>query len=368
MTTVCLSPDAVFDGKTLRRDIALRINGDVVELVTGDLPGAIGVNGTVSAGFVDLQVNGGGGVLLNTRPTVAGLHRIAAAHRAFGTVRLLPTVISDTPDVLDRAVDAVITNDGAAGILGLHIEGPHIAEARRGTHAARFLRPMDDRTMSAVERLRLRSHAVMITVAPEMCTPDQIAALADMGAVVSIGHSDCDAETLSTALAAGARCGTHLFNAMSQMTARAPGVVGGLLDAGAYAGLICDGHHVSDAMIAIALRAQKTPERLFLVSDAMPTVGGPDRFTLFGEVVGLNAGRLVNAEGNLAGAHLSQAAGLGNLVNRIGIAPDRALSMVTRIPAEAIGLPDLAEINGRHVADLVVVDNGMAVRPLASVL
>lgn len=368
MTPIYLRPDAVFDGYTLRGDVTLQIAGGIVRPIASSPQDSQWISGIVAAGFVDLQVNGGGGVLLNATPTVGGLRRIAAAHRGFGTVALLPTVITDAPEVLAAAADAVIANAGADGILGLHIEGPHIAAAKRGTHAARHIRPMDELTLDIVARLRAAGHTVIITVAPEACPSEGIAALASMGAVVSIGHSDSDAATVANALSAGASCGTHLFNAMSQMTARDAGVAGGLLHGGAYAGIICDGHHVADQMIALALRAQKIPDRLFLVSDAMPTVGGPDRFTLYGDEIRLEAGRLVNAEGRLAGAHLTQAAGLARLVDKIGVDTASALQMVTTIPAKVIDRPDLARIEGRSPADLVLLDTNMAARPLTDAL
>jgi N-acetylglucosamine-6-phosphate deacetylase len=365
--SVWLYPDAVFDGGSLHEGMAVEIAEGVIRQVAPPPSEATRISGIIAPGFVDLQVNGGGGVLLNTAPTVAGLQTIAAAHRAFGTTALLPTVITDAPDVLQAAADAVIENGGTDGILGLHIEGPHIAETRRGTHAARFIRPMDETTMQVVSRLRAAGHVVMITVAPEACTSAQIGELAQMGAVVSIGHSDCDAAALQAALDAGATCGTHLFNAMSQMTGREPGVVGGLLNAGAYAGLICDGYHVADDMIRLALRAHRYPERMFLVSDAMATVGGPDRFTLYGREIALQDGRLVDAEGRLAGAHLTQGAGLARLVQVIGLGREQALRMVISTPAEVIGRSDLESLTGRPARDAVLIDPAMQVRALAEV-
>ncbi len=360
-----LQPDAVFSDGALQQGMAVEIAGDMIRQIAPAPQDARRISGVIAPGFLDLQVNGGGGVMLNTAPTVAGLQTIAAAHRAFGTTALLPTVITDAPEVLQAAADAVIKTGGADGILGLHIEGPHIAAARRGTHAARFIRPMDDTTLAVVRRLRSAGHGVMITVAPEACTADQIGALAQMGAVVSVGHSDCDAARVQAALDAGATCGTHLFNAMSQMTGRAPGVVGGLLNAGAHTGLICDGHHVADDMIRLALRAHQRPERLFLVSDAMATVGGPDRFTLYGREIALQDGKLVDAEGRLAGAHLTQAAGLARMVQVIGLGLEQALRMVIATPAEVIGRPDLASPTGRPVQDAVLIDPALQVRALA---
>jgi N-acetylglucosamine-6-phosphate deacetylase len=252
-------------------------------------------------------VNGGGDCLLNDTPTLAGMETIAAAHRRLGTVAILPTLITAPPEVLDRAAEAALAARGRPGLVGLHIEGPHIAPARRGTHAAEFIRPFDQRTLTVVRRLREGGVPVMITLAPEAAQPAQIAELAATGAVVSLGHTDATAEQVRAALAAGAGCFTHLFNAMSQMQNRAAGVVGAAINSAAPAGFICDGIHVADEMLSLAIRARPVPDAMFLVSDAMPTVGGSDRFTLYGREIRVSEGRLINAEGSLAGAHVTLA-------------------------------------------------------------
>ncbi len=213
-------------------------------------------------------------------------------------------------------------------------------------------------------QLRLRSAglAVMITVAPEAVHPGQIAALAETGAIVSLGHSDADAETTRAALAAGATCFTHLFNAMSPMLNRAPGVTGACINSTAFAGIICDGIHVADAMVGLALRARPRPDTTFLVSDAMPTVGGSDHFNLYGDVIRLEAGRLVNSEGSLAGAHVTMAQSVARLISHIGVAPDAALRMAVTIPARVIGADHLASPVGRRVEDVLVLDRDWSVR------
>jgi len=353
-----LCPERLFDGQTLRSGMALGLSGGRVATVVpaAGLAGGRAVAGTISPGFVDLQVNGGGDVLVNTTPTSAGMAAIAAAHRRFGTVALLPTVITDAPEVLDAAVAAALEAVGLPGILGLHIEGPHLSLARRGTHAARFVRPMDAVTVTQVRRLRDAGIAVMITVAPEGVQPGQIAALAAMGAVVSLGHSDTTAESVRAALDEGATCFTHLFNAMSPMLSRSPGVTGACINSQAYAGIICDGHHVADEMVGLAIRARPVPDRMFLVSDAMSTVGGSDRFTLYGEEVRLVDGRLVNAEGSLAGAHVTMALSVARLIRVVGIAPELALRMAVTVPATLIGAGLQAGVMGRDLADLIVLD------------
>lgn len=357
-------PDQVFDGQALRSGMAIGIlTGRVVALAAlADVPHGADrrhVAGIVTLGYLDLQVNGGGDALLNNAPTAQAMAVIAAAHRRFGTVGVLPTVISDTPEVLADVVDAAIEAKGMRGLLGLHIEGPHLSLPRRGTHAAEFIRPLDSTTIGHVRRLRDKGIAVKITLAPEAVQRGQISALVATGAVVSIGHSDATAEAVQAALAEGANCFTHLFNAMSPMLNRAPGVTGAAINSTAYCGFICDGHHVADAMLGLAIRARPVPDRMFLVSDAMSTVGGSDRFMLYGQEVRVVGGRLVNAEGSLAGAHVTMAESVARLVRVLGITPEAALRMAVTVPAMVIGAPGLAQIIGRDADDLLVLGPDM---------
>jgi N-acetylglucosamine-6-phosphate deacetylase len=364
-----IAPDRLFDGERLHNGLALRLDGTrVADLAPLD-PGmnARGVPGLLAPGYVDLQVNGGGGVLLNADPTVQGMEAIAAAHRKLGTVALLPTLITDAPEVMDRAVEAALAAKGRPGIIGIHLEGPHISVPRRGTHAARFIRPLDDRTLAAVRRLRDADIPVLLTLAPEATAPGQIAALAAMGAVVSLGHSDATADQARAALAEGARTFTHLFNAMSPLTHRAPGVVGAALNSSVPVGLICDGIHVVDEVLALALRARPGPDLAYIVSDAMPTVGGPDHFRLYDMDLRVENGRLVNPEGSLAGAHVTVAESVARLVTRVGTDPEVALRMAVTVPARLIGRPDLATLQGRDAADLLLLDERFSLAgPLAS--
>lgn len=368
-----IAPDALFDGAKLRRGVALPVIAGRMGQITplADLPAGaqvLALAGTLCPGFLDLQVNGGGDALLNNAPTPATLQRMAAAHRQFGTVAILPTVITDAPEVLDSAVQAVLDLGPTPGLLGLHIEGPHLALARRGTHLARWIRPFESRTLAHIQRLRAAGIFVKITLAPEAVTPDQVAQIVATGAVVSIGHSDATAQQTRALLAAGASCFTHLFNAMSPMLNRAPGVTGACLNSTAYAGVICDGHHVADEMIALAIRARPVPGRMFLVSDAMSTVGGSDHFTLYGQQLRLDQGRLVNAEGSLAGAHVTMAQGLARLIQEVGVAPQVALDMAIAAPARLLRRPDLAQISGRDCRDLLLLGPDWQAQPLAALL
>lgn len=357
-----LLPDAIFDGRSLRTGAALAIAGSRSLQIGPPPPGAPTrrLKGTLTPGFLDLQVNGGGDALLNNDQSPAALHRMAAAHRRFGTVGILPTVITDAPQVLARAVDAILAAQAEAdpdrSLLGLHIEGPHLSIPRRGTHAAEYVRPFDATTLAHIQRLRAAGLFVKITLAPESATPQDVARIAGTGAVVSIGHSDATAEETRALLDAGATCFTHLFNAMSPMLNRAPGVTGACINSSAYAGIICDGIHVADEMVGLAIRARPLPGRMFLVSDAMCTVGGSDHFRLYGQDIWLKDGRLVNAEGSLAGAHVTMAEGLRRLIAQVGIPSETALDMATAAPARLLDRPDLATPEHRSTADLLLLD------------
>ncbi|MDC0490590.1 N-acetylglucosamine-6-phosphate deacetylase [Paracoccaceae bacterium] len=361
MTDCWIAPNSLFDGQDIVYGQAVRIvDGRITEIAKTPVS-AVRIKGCLTPGFVDLQVNGGGGVMLNTTPTRGGMADIAAAHRIFGTVAIMPTVITDHWAVLDQAVEAAIAAKGDDGIIGLHIEGPHISVARRGTHNAIHVRPMDVRTLNVVEALRRHDIAVMITIAPEAITHDQIAALVRMGAVVSIGHTDATCEDTEAAISAGASCATHLFNAMSPMVGREPGVVGAVINSHVWSGIICDGFHVDDRMIKLALRARPEDDLMFLVSDAMATVGGPALFDLYGQNIHLENGRLINAEGHLAGAHVTQAEGVARLVHEIDVSLAQALRMAITVPALVMGQANLAQLIGRLVRDVLVLSDDLKV-------
>ncbi|MBE3639633.1 N-acetylglucosamine-6-phosphate deacetylase [Mangrovicoccus algicola] len=317
-----------------------------------------------SVPFTDLQVNGGGGVMVNSDPSPAGLRAVAAAHRRLGTGDILPTVITDRPEVAEAAAAAVLAGWGETGILGLHIEGPHLAPARRGTHEAAFLRPLDRRSVELVERLRGAGVPVMITLAPERADPGLLRALVACGAVVSAGHSSATAEEARAAFARGVGCVTHLFNAMDPMGSRAPGLLGAAILEPVACGLICDGIHVSWDMLRLALAARPPGARSFAVSDAMATVGGPDSFMLYGRRIALAEGRLINAEGALAGAHLDLRGSLANLCRHVGLPLGEALAMVTDMPRAVMGLAPRRIAPGMEAGDLVLLDRDFALMPL----
>jgi N-acetylglucosamine-6-phosphate deacetylase len=339
----------IFDGINLHKDKALILDGASVQgiLALSKVPSGcerVELNGgTVLPGFVDLQVNGGGGVMFNDETSPDGLVAIAQAHAKTGTRALLPTLITDTPERTRAAVDAVEAAIAASvpGIVGIHLEGPHLSVARKGAHDADLIRPMEQDDEDFLIQTAARLPNVMVTVAPESVTPAQIARLDRAGVVVSLGHTECTFAQANAAFAAGARCVTHLFNAMSQITAREPGLVGATLASGAVsAGLICDNIHVHASSMSIALTAKQVPGEIFLVTDAMSPVGSSiTEFFLNGRRVLRKDGRLVLEDGTLAGADLTLPQAISILVEMVGIAPDQALRMATSAPAKLLRKP-----------------------------
>lgn len=351
-----LATDALWRDGALLRNMGLEITAGRVSDIrplgtdTPDLHAAL-----VAPLFTDLQVNGGGGVMVNGQPNADGLRAIAAAHRRCGTGTILPTVITDSHDVIEAAAEAALETRGEPGLAGLHIEGPHIARERRGTHDASKIRPLDEKTVILVERLREAGLPVMITLAPELADPALLDRLVASKAVVSAGHTKATAEETRAALKRGLSCFTHLYNAMPPMTSREPGVLGAALNSHAHAGIIVDGIHVSWDMVRIALRARPAPGLTFAVSDAMATVGGPDHFTLYGQTITVRDNALINAEGSLAGAHIDLVRSLANLVRHVGLPLSEALAMVSDTPRKVIGLPAPALNIGCALTDLNIL-------------
>ncbi|MEZ5824978.1 MAG: amidohydrolase family protein [Geminicoccaceae bacterium] len=349
-------PAAVFDGNELLGDAALVAeDGVVVDLVgkavareheCTERPGEI-----LSTGLFDTQVNGGGGVMLNNSPTREGVRRIAQAHRAAGTTYLLPTVITDEAEVIHRAAVAVMEEVGRGGVLGIHIEGPHISRIHKGTHDPDRIRPFDAETRATIEMLRRADVPVLLTLAPEEVPPGLIAELTGMGVVVSAGHTAADADTARRAIAEGLRACTHLYNAMPKMESRKPMATGAFIDSGIWCGFIADGHHVSDIMLDIAVRARPVADRMVLVSDAMSTIGGPDHFELYGERIHVSEGRLVNAEGSLAGAHIDLRTSVRRLLSNFDFSTESVLRMAMRNPFEMMRI-DPPKLVGSAVVDL----------------
>ena len=359
----------VFDGESIREGLAVVIDGPRIVNVGPEQALAPGLDrrplrgGLLAPGFIDVQVNGGGGALLNDNPTIDTVRRIAESHRRFGTTGMLPTVITDAPEVLSQAIAAVkaARAENIQGVLGIHIEGPFLDKERKGAHEAKFIRAM---TREDVERITaLDCGSVMLTLAPNRVSPDLIRALAEKGVLVSLGHSEASLMEVAKALASGARAFTHLFNAMSQLNGREPGMVGAALsDPESFCGLIADGYHVHDAAMKVALAA-KPRGRIMLITDAMPTAaGGPDSFALQGRAVHLVNGKLVLDDGTLAGSNLTMDEAVRYCVARLDVSMEDALRMASLNPAAFLKRDhELGRIRTGYLASLVHLSDDLRV-------
>jgi N-acetylglucosamine-6-phosphate deacetylase len=357
----------LFDGHRMHEHALIAVkDGRIDSIGKADSPPEAAVflpDGLVAPGFVDLQVNGGGGVLFNAQPDLPGIRAIIAAHARTGTTSLLPTLITDKQDTMARAVAAAGEAKAARlpGLLGLHLEGPFLAPSRKGAHDAALMRVMDDEDVRFLAAAPIRP--LLVTLAVEAASPERITQLARAGITVSIGHSDATLTAAIRAADAGARLVTHLFNAMSPLAHREPGLVGAALEDGRlHAGLIADGHHVDAATIRIALRAKQGPGRIFLVSDAMPSIGSDIvSFELNGRLIRRENGRLTLEDGTLAGVDCNLLGMVHFLVRDVGMEIEEALRMASLYPAEAIGAADdIGSLLPGRQADFVVLDDDLA--------
>lgn len=355
----------VMTDEGLREGLAVRVSGGRIAAVgpadevaagaaTRDLRG-----GLLLPGFIDVQVNGGGGVLFNDSPTVEAIAAIGAAHRRFGVTGFLPTLISDDISVVEQAVAATraALERGVPGVLGVHIEGPFLNPRRKGIHELSKLRAIDEPALRILTSLD--AGKTLVTLAPETTSPATIARLAAAGVVVSAGHTNATYATVRAALANGLTGFTHLFNAMSPLASREPGVVGAALeDATAWCSLIVDGRHVDPVVLKIALRC-RPHERFILVTDAMPSVGAASKsFVLQGKKITVKGGVCVDEHGTLAGSDLDMASAVRNAVRMLGLDLAEASRMASRHPAEFLGLgAEMGRIAPGLRADLVLMDD-----------
>ncbi|HLX22387.1 MAG TPA: N-acetylglucosamine-6-phosphate deacetylase [Usitatibacter sp.] len=338
--------------------LAARDDPRLVKAERRDLRGAY-----LLPGFIDCQVNGGGGVLFNDDPSVEAIRAIGRAHRRYGTTGFLPTLISDDLSVIARAISSVRAAIEARvpGVIGVHIEGPFINALRKGVHDPAKLRQLDAQGVELLSSLGIGR--TLVTLAPEVTQPETIRKLADAGVVVSAGHTDGTFDEVAEAFKHGVSGVTHLFNAMSPFTHREPGAVGAaLIDDESWCGLIVDGRHVHPAALKVALRC-KRPDRFMLVTDAMPSVGSQrDSFMLQGKRITVKDGVCVDENGTLAGSAIDMATGVKNCVEMLGVPLEQAARMASAYPAEFLGLGDeLGRIAPGYRANLVLCDERLQV-------
>ncbi len=354
----------LFDGEVWLDDRAVVLDGQSIVDITSlqslsSEVGCIDLGGQILApGFIDVQVNGGGGVLFNDRPDAEGIRTIVKAHRQFGTTGLLPTLITDDLKTMAASADAVreLVGNPAEGVLGIHFEGPYLNRHRKGVHAENMIRSANEEGFEIY--LTDSLGVCVVTVAPETLDDGSIQRLAAAGIKVCAGHTAATYEQIAAALDEGLTGFTHLFNAMTPVESRAPGVVGAALDSKtSWCGVIVDGHHVHPASLRMALNA-KPPGKIMLVTDAMPSVGTEiGEFTLQGRTVTVRDGRCVTEDGTLAGSDLDMMSAVRNSVNMLGCKLSEALRMASLYPAAFLGLDNrLGRILSGFQADLVAFD------------
>ena len=358
----------IFCGERFYDDHALLVDGkSIVDIVdknnTPDNFNKIELDqGILAPGFIDLQVNGGGGVLFNNSPNKESLNTIIKAHQFFGTTSVMPTVISDSLEVLEQCIKTVteeIKNNSS--LLGIHIEGPFFNTKYRGVHQKQYISTINSDYLNLFESLK--GFPVMLTLAPECISSQQLKHLTSLGIKTLAGHSDATYDELDDAIKNGLDGFTHLFNAMGQISAREPGVVGSALHfENTFASIIVDLHHVHPSLIQLAYQLKPTG-KLFFISDSMATINhGKPSFELYDEVVNESDGRLVNSEGKLAGSSITQIDAVKNAYQKCNIPLNQALAMASRYPAEYLGIENhLGSLKPGYRADLVHFDSNFKV-------
>ena len=361
----------IFDGESLLPHKAVLVEGERIISVfdQSQMPAQVDAvydlqGGTLVPGFIDLQVNGGGGVLFNAAPTVDSLRTIGAAHRHYGTTGFLPTLITTSFEIMRLAVEAVreAMAEGVPGVLGIHLEGPFLNSLRPGVHDESKFSLLDQEGFEILTSLACGK--TLVTLAPELTTPRMINCLVDKGVIVSAGHSAANYEQTREALAAGVSGFTHLYNAMTQLQSREPGMVGAAIDDDdSWFGIIADGYHMHPASFRVAVAAKRAGGAV-LVTDAMPAVGSANKtFVLDGETIVASQGRVTNAAGSLAGSDLDMLSAVNNAAKFARIDWFEAVRMATVYPARALGLDgELGAIRPGYRANLLALDEQRRIR------
>ncbi len=357
----------LFDGQAFLDDQVLTIVDGQIMAIDQDISNSdITVNGLVAPGYIDLQVNGGGGALFNDSPSVDNLKTIMSAHAKFGTTAMTPTLITDKIEIMQQAAEAIAQaiGEGVPGIVGIHFEGPHLSVEKKGTHCADYIRPITDAEWQVLSRNDIGE--IIVTLAPETVSAEDVTRMVKLGVNVCLGHTNADYKTTQQAIDAGASGFTHLFNAMSPLQGREPGVVGAaLLNNHTSCGLIVDGFHVDYVSCKLAIQA-KPQGKIFLVTDAMPPVGTEQtQFALYDRTVYVDNGKLTSTTGELAGSSLDMANAVKNTHQKLGIELGEAIRMASMYPArylyqnQSVNRGEL--ITGKQ-ADMVVLNDDLSVR------
>ncbi len=366
MTTIRFYAPRLFDGQHFVDDQVLTITNGVISAIDQDTSNVdVRAKGLVVPGYIDLQVNGGGGALFNDSPSLDKLKTIMAAHAKFGTTAMMPTLITDQIEVMAQAADVIAQAiaEKTPGIIGIHFEGPHLSLAKKGTHCAELIRPISAVEWQVLSRQDIGQ--VMVTLAPETVSAADIARMVELGIKVCLGHTNADFATAQQAVDAGATGFTHLFNAMSPLQGREPGVVGcALLNDNTQCGLIVDGHHVDYTSCQLAIKT-KPAGGVFLVTDAMPPVGTDiTEFPLYDRTVYVNNGKLTSTTGELAGSSLDMATAVKNTHFELKIPLDEALRMASLYPAQYLYANNdviRGELKVGMQADMIILNDDLSV-------
>lgn len=364
MTTAIVN-SKLFTGEHWLTNTAVIIDGDKITALVAanklpaDVHQIIDLQGQrLIPGLIDTQVNGGGGVLFNDAPSLETLRIMGAAHRKFGTTGFYPTLISDDLEVVKVAIATVrqAITEKVPGVLGIHLEGPFLNPERKGVHDESKFKIIDETAFKLLTSLDLGK--TLITIAPELTTPAMIERLVKAGVVVAAGHSAATYAQTKIALDAGLSSFTHLFNAMTPLTSREPGMVGAALeDKNSWCGIIADGFHVHASTLKIAHRA-KAAGKLILVTDAMPSVGATAKnFMLNGELIRWENGKLTTATGTLAGSDLTMISAVTNAVKMLDIELEEAIRMASVYPADMMGEALLGKIAPGYFANMILIDD-----------
>lgn len=361
MQTQTITASQVFDGTRFHKNCRVTFNERIISIEPDMSEHDVTHQGILVPGFIDIQVNGGGGVLFNQTPTADALAQMFLAHARYGTTAMLPTFITDNVEQMSLAADAVAAarTQKQKGIIGIHFEGPHLSEAKKGAHSAQFIRPINDAEWRIFERQDLGQ--ILVTLAPETVSTSDIERMVKLGIKVCLGHTNADFNTATTAVKSGASGFTHLFNAMSAMTSREPGVVGcALLHDNCITGLIVDGHHVDYASCEIAIKS-KPDGKVILVTDAMPPVGTQaNSFDFFDRTVHLNEGKLTSTTGELAGSVLDMTSAVRNCHQYTNTTLDKSLKMAALYPAQYLNIEhERGKIIPNMIADMVLLSDNL---------
>ncbi len=353
--TLCTG-DAILSNQTIEVK-----DGQITSIKPYNANHPLPLKGILTAGFIDVQVNGGGGYLFNQSPQFKTLKQIALAHQCFGTTGWMPTLVTDSEAQMKLAADAVAQArlDSQLGVLGIHFEGPHLSVPKKGIHDEQFIRGFSAAEEAIFKRQDLGK--VIVTLAPEIVSPEQIKQLVSAGVIISIGHSNASFKQTQQAIKAGASGFTHLFNAMSQFNSREPGVVGAaLLAENTYSGIIMDGHHVHPASARVASNSKTN---LMLVTDAMPVVGTElEEFKFFGEIINRQGTKLTNTKGNLAGSALNMAMAVKNSLEMLQLPQIEVFKLASRNPAKFLELDNqYGNLQVGKKASMVLLDESGSV-------